>query len=91
MTPVKKVVSILRADLSDRAVKGVGLQTLDCWHRGFESRWGHGCSSLVFVVCFERSGLPEELIIHSEELYWIHVCVCVCVCVWSIKLKIEAP
>jgi hypothetical protein len=38
MTLVKKAVSILRADLSDRAVNGVGLQPLDCWNRGFESR-----------------------------------------------------
>jgi hypothetical protein len=28
------------ADLGDRAVAGLGLQLLDGWDRGFESRWG---------------------------------------------------
>jgi len=90
MTPVKKAVSVLRADPSGRGVKGVGLQPPDRCDRGFESRRRHGCSSFVFVVCFVSSCLPEELIIHSEEIYWIHVCVCVCVCECSIQLKIEA-
>jgi hypothetical protein len=26
---------------------------LACWNCGFESRWGHGCLSLVSVVCFQ--------------------------------------
>jgi len=30
-----------------RAVEGVGLQALACWHCRFESRPGHGCQSLV--------------------------------------------
>ena len=29
----------------------VGLQLLHYWDRGFESRQGHGCLSLVNVVC----------------------------------------
>jgi len=33
------------------AVKGVGLRPLDWWDCGFESRRGHGCLSLVSVVC----------------------------------------
>jgi hypothetical protein len=28
------------ANLGDRAVSGLGLQLLDSWDRGFESRWG---------------------------------------------------
>jgi hypothetical protein len=56
---------------------GVGLRPLDCWKHGFESRWGHGCSSVVFVVCFVGSGLCEELITRSEE--WYRLCMCVCV------------
>jgi hypothetical protein len=42
------------ADRSGRAVYGVGLRWPlpggDC---GFESRWGHGCLSVVSVVCCE--------------------------------------
>jgi len=49
------------------------------WDRGFESRLGHGCLSLVFDVCCEGSGLCDELIARSEKSY--RVCVCVCACV----------
>jgi hypothetical protein len=31
--------------------KGVGLRPLTCWDCGFESRRGHGCLSVVSVVC----------------------------------------
>ena len=31
--------------------RGVGLRPLACWNCGFESRRGHGCLSLVSVVC----------------------------------------
>ena len=34
----------------DWEVEGLGLQPLACWDCGFESRQGHGCMSLVFVV-----------------------------------------
>jgi hypothetical protein len=27
------------------------LRPLGFWDRGFESRWGHGCLSLVFICC----------------------------------------
>jgi hypothetical protein len=57
------------------------LQPLDCWDRGFESRWWHGCSSLVFVVCCVDSGLRDGLITRSEEPYQVFVRVRVCVCV----------
>jgi hypothetical protein len=31
--------------------EGVVLRPLVCWGRGFESRWGHRCLSLVFLCC----------------------------------------
>jgi len=34
-----------------RLLLGVRLRSLASWDRGFESRWGHGCLSLVTVVC----------------------------------------
>jgi len=74
-----------------RAVYGVGLKPLDGWDRGFESRRGHGCSFLVFIVCCAGSGLCDKLISRSEECcrlclclcvdVYARVCVCVCVCV----------
>ena len=39
------------ADASSRAVYGVGLRPLACCDRGFESHPGHGCLSVVSVVC----------------------------------------
>jgi hypothetical protein len=53
---------------------------LDCCDCGFESRWVHGCSYVVFVVCCVGSGICDELITRSEESYLVCVCVCVCVC-----------
>jgi hypothetical protein len=38
-------------DPGGRALEGVGLQPLDCWDCGFQSRRGQGCLSLVSVVC----------------------------------------
>jgi hypothetical protein len=32
-----------------RAVSGVGVRPVDCWDRGFESYWGHGCLSLCLL------------------------------------------
>jgi len=34
-----------------RAFWGVRLRPLACWDRGFESRRGHGCLSLMSVAC----------------------------------------
>jgi hypothetical protein len=34
---------------------------------------------LLLDLCYVRSGLCDELITRSEELYSLSVCVCVCV------------
>jgi hypothetical protein len=41
----------ITVDPGCRAVYGVGLGPLTCWDCGFESRRGHGCLSVVSVVC----------------------------------------
>jgi hypothetical protein len=46
-----RVNTLLLADPAVRAVSDVGLLPLGCWARGFESRWGHGCLSLMFIYC----------------------------------------
>jgi hypothetical protein len=46
------LLSILVAALS----KGVGQQPLACWDCRFESRWRHGCLSLMSVVCCQVEG-----------------------------------
>ena len=43
------------------------MQMPDGWARGFEFRRGHGCSTLVFVVCCVGSGHCYELINHPAE------------------------
>jgi hypothetical protein len=44
-------LTTLGADCSGSAVYGVGLRPPNCWNFGFEFRRGHGCLSLVSVVC----------------------------------------
>ena len=39
------------------------------WDRDFESRWRHGFSSVVFVVCCAGSDLYDRVISRSEESY----------------------
>jgi len=39
------------ASPSGRAVQDVSLRPLACWNCGFESHRGHGCLSVVSVVC----------------------------------------
>jgi len=48
------VYRALYANPSGRAVKGVGLRPLPCWDCGFESHRGHGCLSVVSVLCVVR-------------------------------------
>jgi hypothetical protein len=57
---------------------------LACWDCGFESRWGHGCLSLVSVVCCVRSGPFVGLITRPEASYLMR-----CVWVWSCSLDNE--
>jgi len=49
------------------------LRRLDCWYCGFESRWGHECSAVVFLVV---SGHCDELITRSGKSYRVGVSVC---------------
>jgi hypothetical protein len=56
------------ADASRQAVKFVDLWPLACWDSGFESRRGHGCLSLVSVVCCQAE-FSASLITRSEESY----------------------
>ena len=69
-----------------RTVCGVRLRPLDCWDCGFESRRGHGCSSVESVLCRVGRGRCDELITHSEES--CRVCVCLTVCdleTWTLR------
>ena len=68
-----------------QVVWNVGVKQYVRWGRGFESRWGHLCPSLV-VMCCVGSGLCYELITHPEKSYRL----CVCVSVWSRNLHYEA-
>jgi len=53
MKPIQFIIWYLlkRADPSGHAVQSVGLRPLCCWDVGSKSRWGHGCLTLVIVVC----------------------------------------
>jgi hypothetical protein len=58
--------SLIQSSPTERShmIHGVGLQPLACWDCEFESHKGHGCLSLVSVVCFhvEASALGWSLI-----------------------------
>ena len=71
---------LYKADPNGRVVLGVGLKSLDCWDRGFESRRGPGCSSLGFVVCCAGNGLCDGLITRSEEPYCIYIYIYMLLC-----------
>jgi hypothetical protein len=72
------VRKLFHADASGRAVYGVGLRRFACWDCGLESRRGHGCLSLVNVVCCSGRGLCHGPIPPLQESY--PVCVCVTEC-----------
>ena len=57
-------------------LRSVLMASLDCRNCGFESRWGHECSSLVCVVYVAATATGWSLV--QREPY--RVCVCVCVC-----------
>jgi len=53
----------MTADPSGSADQGMGLLPLACWDCGFESHRGHGCLSLVNVVCCQvENSVSEESI-----------------------------
>jgi hypothetical protein len=58
-----------KAEAGGRTVYDVGLRLLDCWDRGFESRCGQTCPSIVSDVCSAVSSLSDELTARSEESY----------------------
>ena len=57
----------------------------DCRNRGFETRWGHGCSSLAFVLCSAGSGLCDRLITSSDDSY--RLCACESNFMWPRNFK----
>jgi len=48
------VINSVLAGPNGRALWGVGLRPLACWDYEFESHRGHGCLSVVSVVCVVR-------------------------------------
>ena len=53
----------------------------DYWDYEFESCWGHGYSSFLFVLCCIGSCLCDKLVTCSEETY----SACVSICMWNLK------
>jgi hypothetical protein len=60
------------ADPSGRAKSGVGLWSFASWNYEFESRRGHGCLSLVSVVCCHTGvfALARSLVESSPTRVW---------------------
>jgi len=56
----------------------VGLWPLACWDWGFESYWGHGCLSLVSIVCCQLgvSVLCVSLVQRSPTECSVSECYC---------------
>ena len=70
-------ISKERADPSGRVVQGACLRAIACWDCGFESRWGHGCLSVVSVVCcqVEVSAMGRSLVQRSPTDCDVSLCV----------------
>ena len=68
---------ILHYREAEAGPSGVGLRPLACWDRGFESQRGHGCLSVVNVVCCQVEVSATSLITSLEESYRLW-CVVVC-------------
>jgi hypothetical protein len=81
-------ISQLHVKVSSEFNSILSIPMHDYWDRGFESRWSHGCSSLVFVECCKGSSLCEGLITLAESY---QVCVCVCVCYRNLNGAAWAP
>jgi hypothetical protein len=56
------------------------VELLGCWKCDFESWWGRGCWSIVFVLCYIGRGVCYEPITRSGESYRVCVCVCLIAC-----------
>jgi len=75
----KGLISLLYHYITDAGgptVKGIGLHPLDCWDCGFESRWEHRYSSLVFAVICVCSVLRGGLITRLEDSYRLCLIMC---------------
>jgi len=59
-------------DPCGRAAYGVVLRPFDCWSRT-ESRWGHGYSPLMFVLCCVGRG-PLDGRINGKKEFETHRC-----------------
>ena len=59
-----KKSDLIDVDPGVRAVSGVGMRPLACWDCGFDSRRGHGCLSVVSVVCYK----VEEVSVNDRSL-----------------------
>jgi len=59
------------ANTSGHVAQGVGLWLFICWDSRFESRWRHGCLSVVSVVCclVEVSVMGQSLVQRSPTEY----------------------
>jgi hypothetical protein len=62
--------------LADLCVRALGLQSLDCWDRGFESHRGNDFSSFMFVWCCVCSGLRDGLITTRNVTAWCRITGC---------------
>jgi len=66
----------MSADPGNRTAKNVRLRPLAYWELGFNSRRGHGCISLVSVVCvLSGRDLCYGPISRAEESYQLW-CIC---------------
>ena len=50
---ITRYYCVIHADLCGHAVLGVGLRPLAYWDCSFEFRLGHGCLSVVCVMCWQ--------------------------------------
>jgi hypothetical protein len=65
-----------KADPCGREVLSVGLRLFACWNCGFESRWGHGCSSLVFCVVQEEASAKGRSLVQGNPTGCVRVIEC---------------